>query len=102
MLVYLNELGMTTAQIGWITGSGWIIGAFAGPIIGYLSDQFGHRRIYIMIMIIWTVSFFLFWIANGFLFFLIVGLINGFGRSCIDPILLTRMFAQVTEESLIK
>jgi MFS family permease len=97
MLVYLGNIGMSTAEIGWIVGMSWILGAFAGPLIGFLSDRFGYRKLYFILMILWTISFFGFTISTNFVVLLIASLVNGFGRCCIDVVLLARMFPQVAE-----
>jgi MFS family permease len=101
MIIYLSRAGMTPTQIGWITGSGWVIGAFISPFIGYLSDRWGHRRIYSIVLTIWAISYFLFWFANGFWAYLIIGLVNGVGRNCMDSLVLTRLFDQTKEQKEI-
>lgn len=92
MIVYLSKLGMTPTQIGWITGGGWIVGALISPFIGYLSDRWGHRRLYVIVMIIWAASFCCFWFAEHFYVYVLISLLNGVGRNCLDSLLLTRLF----------
>ncbi|WP_028777074.1 MFS transporter [Shimazuella kribbensis] len=95
MIIYLGKIGMDATEIGWIIGSGWILGSIAGPLIGYLSDRIGTKPVYFSVMIVWLLSFIGFAYVDNFYLLLIISLINGIGRTSIDPLLLTRMYRSV-------
>lgn len=97
MIIYLGKIGLDATEIGWVIGSGWILGSIAGPIIGYLSDRFGTKPVYFTVMIIWLLSFIGFAFLENFYLLMLTSLINGIGRTSIDPLLLTRMYQSVAK-----
>ncbi|MCH5584942.1 MFS transporter [Shimazuella sp. AN120528] len=97
-IIYLGKIGYQESEVGWILGIGWIIGAFGGPLVGYLVDKLGSKRVYAVILILWSVSFVGYGFTQSFWILMFLAILNGFCRSTVEVVILSRMFASVSTD----
>lgn len=78
-----RDLGVSSAAISLLYGAARLEGGFDGPVVGYLIDRFGSRRLIIMGATLAGAGFLLLSTVHDFLtFFLIYVLIVSFGSNC--------------------
>lgn len=95
-IVYFGKIGYEESEVGWLLGIGWVLGAFGGPLVGYLVDKLGSKLVYTVILLLWSVSFVGFGFFQSFWILLFLSLLNGFCRSTVEVVILSRMFASVS------
>ncbi|WP_028778343.1 MFS transporter [Shimazuella kribbensis] len=101
-IIYLGKIGFEETEVGWLLGIGWILGAFGGPMVGYLVDKLGAKKVYAVILILWSLSFFGYGLTQSFWILMGLSLVNGFCRSTVEVVILSRMFASVSKEKQSK
>lgn len=95
-IVYLGKIGYEESEVGWLLGIGWVLGAFGGPLVGYLVDKLGSKLVYTVILLLWSISFVGYGFFQSFWVLMFLSLLNGICRSTIEVVILSRMFASVS------
>ena len=83
LAIYLSEIGLTTAAIGVIIGSGLAGAAVATVVVGLYGDVVGRRRILIAIAVISALGYVAFAASTRFAVLAVIafaGMLNGMGR----------------------
>ncbi len=51
-----NDLGASSLGTGWILTAFLLAGAVFSPVVGNLGDRFGHRRVLLTVMVVFTIA----------------------------------------------
>jgi MFS family permease len=95
-IVYLGKIGYEESEVGWLLGIGWVLGAFGGPLVGFFVDKLGSKLVYNGILFLWSISFVGYGFFQSFWVLMFLSLLNGFCRSTVEVVILSRMFASVS------
>ena len=83
LAIYLSQIGLSTAAIGAVIGSGLAGAAVATLIVGLHGDTFGRQRTLIAIAVLGALGFLAFAVSSRFAVLITVaflGMVNGMGR----------------------
>ncbi len=79
--LYMLSLGLTTAEIGYVTSMSLLVQFVASVLSGPLADKLGRRRCtFIFDTIAWTIPTVLWALSQNYLWFVVAGLVNGLWR----------------------
>jgi len=92
-----SEKGIEPHIVGLIIGSSALAGTFGGFFGGYLSDRIGRLQVMVLAIIVWSLAFFGFAVADNMWVFLFLNTLNGLCRAWFDPIS-RALLADVTEK----
>lgn len=89
-----QELKMSFAMAGFVSGLSFVSYLFGGLFSGYLSDRYGRKMIFSLSLFSYALSFFLFGFAAATIrqpgivepVFCAINLLAGLNRSCIDTL----------------
>jgi PPP family 3-phenylpropionic acid transporter len=92
--VYYHAIGLTGSQVGWISSMNPLLGLFAGPIWGGLSDLYGVSQL-LMLIAVGGVTFAMLGLSAGhtFAWLLIFTAIYSFFNGTIIPLIDSTNFA---------
>ncbi len=80
--LYMVGLGLTTAEIGYVTSISLIIQIIAAVLSGPLADKMGRRLCtYVIDVIAWTIPTLLWALSQNYVWFVVAALFNGFWRT---------------------
>ncbi|MBA7571327.1 hypothetical protein ES708_13087 [subsurface metagenome] len=65
MAVYIRELGATGAQLGMVNSIGMATSGLVGPVIGWIIDRIGVKRIYLIGIVLLAVSYLVYGLAQS-------------------------------------
>jgi MFS family permease len=63
--IYIVALGATVTQLGIVNSLGMVVGGICGPFTGWFIDRTGSKRIYLLGIILLTVSYFTYGLAQS-------------------------------------
>ncbi|SFS53103.1 MFS transporter [Paenibacillus sp. 453mf] len=79
--IFMYELGVTEAGIGWITSIGLLVQVLSSFLSGYLTDRMGRKRALLYFDVLsWSVATLLWAVSQNFWFFVIAAIVNGFQK----------------------
>ncbi len=77
--IYMRQMGLSSAEIGFIIAFGFFLQIFGSLLGGAITDKWGRRKTtFIFDVISWTIPCILWVIADNFWLFLLAGAINSF------------------------
>lgn len=80
--LYMVGLGLTSAEIGYVTSISLVMQIFAAVLSGPLADKMGRRRCTLVIdLLAWTVPTILWTFSQNYLWFVAAALFNGLWRT---------------------
>jgi MFS family permease len=80
--LYMVGLGLTTAEIGYVTSISLVIQIIAAVLSGPLADKMGRRLCtYVIDVIAWTIPTILWAFSQNYVWFVVAALFNGFWRT---------------------
>lgn len=80
--LYMLGLGLTTAEIGYVTSISLAIQIVAAILSGPLSDKMGRRMCtFVVDLIAWTIPMILWAFSQNYAWFVVAALFNGFWRT---------------------
>ena len=80
--LYMVGLGLTTAEIGYVTSISLVIQIIAAVLSGPLADKMGRRLCtYVVDVIAWTIPTLLWAFSQNYIWFVVAALFNGFWRT---------------------
>jgi predicted MFS family arabinose efflux permease len=81
----IEEFDISRSQLGFLTTSAFVVGAFASPVAGRLVDRIGGRRVFAAAMVLVVAANLLMAGAQGFPVMLAGAGIAGFALGCCNP-----------------
>lgn len=80
--LYMVGLGLTSAEIGYVTSISLVMQIFAAVLSGPLADKMGRRLCTLVIdLLAWTVPTILWTFSQNYLWFVVAALFNGLWRT---------------------
>lgn len=80
--LYMVGLGLTTAEIGYVTSISLIIQILAAVLSGPLADKMGRRLCtFVVDVIAWTIPTLLWAFSQNYMWFVVAAMFNGFWRT---------------------
>jgi MFS family permease len=85
-IFFTRIVGLSTAQVGIGLSAGGVVGLAAQTPIAWLADQFGPRRMLIIMNVGRAIGFTLYVFAHNFIQVLLIAAVLGIGEQAIFPV----------------
>ncbi len=82
-----NDLSASASEIGFVLGTGPLVGTFTAFYVSYLADRWGRRPVLIVTLVIWGFTMVGFGFAHSIVQFGLLNVLNGICKSVSEPVI---------------